>query len=212
MQENITDYLKATYKPQAILLAGSRGSDTEKKDSDWDIYVLTPEKHQGEFVEWNGELLDLTFKELPDEKGTLTNPYKPLWPVKVLFDATNGTLEKIIENTKAKYDQGPLEAYADGCSDRLRQLQRAVHKVKKYENDHQIQFYYLTYGYYFLIRSWFEQHNLWPMSPGEGFFYIREHDKGFYDLLNKIRESRGKELSTFVEQAVQEIRSVNHHS
>jgi predicted nucleotidyltransferase len=209
MEEKIVEYLKSKYNPQAILLTGSRVSGKAVKESDWDIYVVTPEKHRGEFVEWNDELLDITFKELPEKVGILTNPYKPLWPVKILLDNTDGVLDKVLANTKAKYDEGPLRVYSEGCSDRLRQLQRGVHKVKKFENDVQIQFYYLTYGYYFLIRSWFEQHNVWPMPPADGLYYIQEHDKDFWNLLNKIMDSRGEELSDYIKLAVQKVESVN---
>lgn len=208
MEEKIADYLKSEYSeynPQAMLLVGSRASGHQSKGSDWDLYVLGPDKHRGIFFEWNGELLDVSFKELPAEDGTLTNPYKPLWPVKILLDSTAGVLNKVLQNTKAEYDKGPLIAYAEGCEDRLRKLQRGVHKIRKYENDRQVQFHYLTYNYHFLIRSWFEQHNLWPLPPREALPYIQEHDEDFWDLLNNIMDSRGKELSNYVEQAVKKI-------
>jgi predicted nucleotidyltransferase len=209
MEEKIVEYLRSKYTPQAILLTGSRATGHHTKESDWDMYVITSEKHRGEFFEWNGERLDITFKELPENDAILTNPYKPLWPVKILFDDTNGALDKILKNTKAKYDEGPLQAYSNGCEDRLRQLQRGAGKVNRYKNDPNIQFYYLTYSYYFLIRSWFEQHNLWPMSPAEAMVYISKEDKEFYNLLTKIMNSRGKELSDYVGQAVKKIESLN---
>lgn len=210
MEEQIVEYLKSKYNPHAILLGGSRVSENHTKESDWDIFVFTPDKYMGDFVEWNGELLDITFREVPTEDAVLSGPYQPLWPVKVLFDGTDGVLEKVLENTKAKHDEGPLRAYPDACSNRLRQLKRAIHKVKKYEDNQRLQFYYLTYSYYFLIRSWFEQSDLWPLPPREAFSYIEKSDKEFAVLLDKIMESRGSELSDYVESAVRRIESLSH--
>lgn len=120
MESQIIDYLKQVYSPKVIILAGSHATETNTDQSDWDLFLFCESEHSGGFFEWSGQLLDITIHNWPkSDDWVLTIPYGPLWPVKVLYDETNGVFDAILKRTKEKYDQGPLIAYPIGCAERL---------------------------------------------------------------------------------------------
>ena len=78
MEGKIIEYIKAQYNPEVILLAGSRAKGKETDGSDWDLFLLGPKKGNGGFINFEGQLLDITFKSWPEENKSLTIPSGPL--------------------------------------------------------------------------------------------------------------------------------------
>ncbi len=211
MELQIIEYLKQTYSPRVIVLAGSHATKTNTEQSDWDLFLFCEGDHQGGFFEWNGELLDITIHNWPKpDDWVLTIPYGPLWPVKVLHDETGGVFDAILQKTKGKYDQGPLVAYPIGCAERLQKLDRWQGKIERYVDNQEVQFYYAGYIYEFLVRVWFEQQNLWPLPPAQAFPYIKENDPDFAQLLKDFTEVKGTKLVAVTGKIVDSLRKLNN--
>lgn len=210
MEPEIISYLKNKYSPKAIVLAGSRASGTNSEKSDWDIFVFCEESQPDGFFEWQGELLDITVHNWPKPADWLfTIPYGPVWPVKVLFDETDGEFAKILERTKTIYDQGPLLAYPIPCADRLAKLDRWKMKIEQYAGNQEVQFYYAGYIYEFLIRVWFEQQNLWSMPPAQALPYIKEKDSNYWQMLSNFTKTTGDDLAGLTANMVGHLKILN---
>lgn len=194
IEKQLTSFLRKEYKPEAIVLAGSRAHGTHLADSDWDVFLLCKREHRGTFVQWQKELLDVSFRPWPMTKNVvLTIPYGPLFPVRILFDGTHGKLQAILKNTEATFHKGPLVAYPAGCRERVQKLNRWQTKLKKHIKHPDIQFYYAGYAYESLVRCWFEQQNLWPLPPATALPYLKKHDATFWKQLQAFRIASPKE-------------------
>lgn len=191
MEHQLVAFLRETYQPHVIALAGSRADKTATETSDWDLFLFGEKKYPSEIIDWNGHELDLTFHEWPKPEGwVFTNPYAPIWPVKILFDDTQGTFEAVMERTKNVFDQSPQAYYQAGCIERKNKLRRWLEKLEKYRDNPEVQFYYAGIAYEALIRVWFEQRNLWPLPPAKALPFIRDHDAEFWKLLKQFSETR----------------------
>ena len=191
---HIVQFLREKYSPKAIVLAGSRAQGTSHEESDWDLFLYCEKDATGGFFELDGSLLDLTVRTWPlADDAILTIPYGPLFPVKVLFDDTNGVLEKMLERTEKAFHSGPLTLYPEGCAERLQKLNRWRGKLQRYAVDPEVQFYYAGFAYEFFVRVWFEQQNLWPLAPAPALSAIKQEDPAFWNLLRNFTAESGQE-------------------
>lgn len=195
METQLVEFLTEKYHPHVIVLAGSRASGTQTVNSDWDLFLFCDTKGIGEISKWNDQELDITFHEWPKLEGWIfTNPYSPVWPVKVLFDDTGGIFDAILKQTEAVYNKGSKVAYPTGCEERLHKLDRWVGKLEKYQNNREVQFYYAGIAYEAFVRVWFEQRNLWSLPPAQALPFIRGNDPEFWELLRRCADAGGGEL------------------
>jgi predicted nucleotidyltransferase len=183
MQEKIIDYLKSEYEPEVILLGGSRMKGRETEQSDWDLFLMGSKKGAAGFVEFEGQRLDVTFKNWPEEDKPLTIPTGPLWPIKVVFDESQGKLGKVLSLTEEYFNKGPFTLYKESVLGRFDKLDSWKRKIEKHANNPMVEFWYAGVFYEFAIRIWFELRNRWSLSPTEAIQIIQEEDKSFYDLL-----------------------------
>jgi hypothetical protein len=186
-KDDITRHLVLEYKPKAILLAGSRAQGLGSEGSDWDIYVYADKDYQSRYVMWMGYRLDLTIREWKSVAGSpLTNPYGPLFPVVILYDATHGVLDSMLRKTQAIHNKGPRKAYPIGCAERREKLLRWVEKLAKHEASPEMSLYYSGIAFEALVRVWFEERNLWPLPPTQAFAFIARKDRSYSRLLSKF--------------------------
>ena len=196
MEKEIISYIRDEYNPDAIVLAGSRIKGTAQEDSDWDLWVLGSENNASGFFHFKGTLLDITTKNWPEEGKPLTTPYSPVWPLNVLWDASNGRLASLLKTTEEAFNKGPLDLYKSGVLERFAKLSRWQGKMKKYQAEPMVECFYANIFYEFAIRAWFELQNKWVLAPAESIPYIKNNDQEFFELLRTfvITESlnRGK--------------------
>ena len=132
MQEEITRYLVETHKPVAVLLGGSRATGHAQENSDWDIWLLGAEKEVDGFIEWEGNMLDITCKPFPEgDKWIITSAYAPLAELEILYDESGGKLKTAMERTQKQYELGPLAAYPEATKERLDKVSRWIEKNRK---------------------------------------------------------------------------------
>ncbi len=194
IEQQIVELLKEKYDPHVIVLAGSRVNGTHTEDSDWDLFLFYDARCIGGISKWNDQELDITFHEWPKSKGWIfTNPYSPVWPVKVLFDDTDGVFNTVLKQTKEVYDKGSKVSYPTGCEERFRKLNRWIGKLEKYQDNPEVQFYYAGIAYESFMRVWFEQRNLWPLPPEQALRFIQENDLEFLGWLRKFSKESGQD-------------------
>ncbi|MCU0660194.1 MAG: nucleotidyltransferase domain-containing protein [Candidatus Pacebacteria bacterium] len=209
MEQSIIEYLKEKYSPRAIILAGSRAIGKETEDSDWDIFVFAEKDYPDGYFVWNNQLLDITIHSWPKpDNWVFTIPFGPLWPVKVLYDDTQGVFDQILKRTKDVYELGPLVTYSNGCRERLDKLERWKGKIGKYKTNSEVQFYYAGIIFEFAIRVWFEQQNIWPLTPSLAVPYIREKDSKFADMISSFVNQKGESLVLLTNEIVNHLRSL----
>lgn len=205
--EKLVAYLIQEYSPRAILLGGSHAIGAETEESDWDLFLYC-ESTQGQvggFYEWDDTLLDLTFKIMPGEQDVLTTPFKPLWPVKILYDATDGVMEQVLQNTRAVYEQGPLRAYGDGCKKRIKKLHRLQHKLKVYQENSEVSFYYAGHAYELLIRIWFEKQNRWTETPIRAATIMQQEDEAYWGILQEYVAASAIDRIKLIQQCLEDL-------
>lgn len=196
MEQQLVEFLREKYHPHVIVLVGSRANETHTADSDWDLFLFCDTKRVGGISKWNDQELDITFHEWPKPEGWIfTNPYSPVWPVKVLFDDTDGVFDAVLKQTEEVCQKGPKVVYPTGCEERLHKLDRWIGKLEKYRDNPEVQFYYTGIAYEAFIRVWFEQRNLWSLPPAQALPFIRENDSEFWELLGGFVNMNGRELA-----------------
>lgn len=200
IEEKIVEYIKSEYKPEVILLGGSRARGRATEKSDWDLFLLGSNREDGGHVEFEGEHLDVSFKDWPEENKPLTIPYSPLWPVKILLDESQGRLSRVLEKTEEDFGKGPLTLYNKGISGRFQRLDSWKRKIERYNDNPLVEFFYAGAFYEFALRLWFEAQNRWPLTPAEALPAIQAEDKEFYDLLNSFISSNSKERIRFTKE------------
>lgn len=199
MESKIISYLKSEFAPDAILLGGSRAKGRATEKSDWDLFLVGAKKNTTGFVDFEGQRLDVTFKDWPQEGKPLTIPTGPLWPLNVLVDDSHGQLEKVLIATKDYLNEGPLAQHKGKIADRLGKLDSWKRKIEKYANSPMVEFVYAGIFYEVAIRVWFEVHNMWSLAPVEALPIIEQKDKDFYDSLSAFIFSTAEERPRYTE-------------
>jgi predicted nucleotidyltransferase len=133
-EQEITSFLRRKYKPEAILLIGSRADGTATQNSDWDIILFAGKRRPGISLKYKGATIDIIFSAWPPLDSYLDTQFGPVYPTKVIFDKSNGKLEKIVKNTERAYRKGPRFVQKDLCAMHQRWILRYLEKIIQYES------------------------------------------------------------------------------
>lgn len=187
--EKIIGYLRAKYHPEAILLTGSRVGRHFQDDSDWDLIVFATQVQAStrSLDHFDGEYLDIECKPYPPptEYHLLSAALTPI-EVKVLFDATGGIIDSVIQRTQKIRDDGPEKVSERKYLSRKNYLLKKLRKLRSATEKPGVFFYYLSQYYPFVISLWFELREQWPQRIYEALPYMQEHDPEFYGLLEML--------------------------
>jgi predicted nucleotidyltransferase len=207
MESKIIEYIKTEYDPEAVLLGGSRMKGRETEKSDWDLFLIAPRKGKKGFVEFEGERLDVVFKSWPDDNKVLTIPTGPLWPIKVVFDRSEGRLEKLLEKTKENFLEGPWIQHKELILERMQKMDSWKRKMEKYVTNPMVEFVFAGVFYEIAIQTWCEVHDMWSQSPAEALPIIEEKEKSFYDMLSGFVSSSGSQRVGCAEAILERLNS-----
>lgn len=129
-EQMITQYLKNTYNPVAILLHGSRAAGMERTHSDWDVIMLFAgdvprpgyrEQVEEEDVEWKAYTLPITDDGIIKTVGTYLQFAKVLWE-------EEGVGSELLSRAQKEYAKGPQ-------IDMAREQLFFAHKIAGMEDD-----------------------------------------------------------------------------
>jgi hypothetical protein len=212
MEQKIIDFLISEYQPEAVLLGGSRMKGTETEKSDWDFFLVGAKNVRNEFVQFEGQRLDVTCKEWPEKNKALTIPTGPLWPIKVILDNSHGRLENVLSATKDMFNAGPFNLHKNAVLTRLQKLDSWNRKIEKYHTDPMVEFVYAGIFYEVSIRVWFEIRDMWPKAPVEALPIIKEKDIDFYNSLSAFVASSSNERSRHSEYILKALKDTQGDS
>ncbi len=203
----IKNYLRKKFNPEVILLAGSRANGLSNNQSDWDIFLFCNKRYPNRLLKYKGMVLDIIFCGWPKENLYLDTQYGPIFPTKILYDSSGGKLLKMLKNTKQAYEKGPLLMQREYCDVKFESVERWQQKLKKYQKEKEIQFYYAGRMYEIFLQMWFEQQNLWPLAPAQALAQIKKKDKKFWELLNEFILKPGKRRVVIAIMTVKKLHS-----
>lgn len=189
MEQKIITYLQNKYKPEIILLGGSRAKNTERKDSDWDIYLIGDYKNENETIseEFLGEHLDIAlFPKSCLKNNVLRIFYGPISDLKVLLDNQDNLGLQIAKASKEAYLNKSEPLSSAQILEKINYLNRIISKIEGYKNDSEVNFFHLAQFYQAVIPFWFEFNGEWSIPVHRAIPVIKSKDSMFYDLINSI--------------------------
>ena len=191
-EDKIIKYLRKKYKPAVILLGGSRAKNTERVDSDWDIYLIGDYKIKNEqkSEEVLGEYLDIAFfpeKSLKDKVVRIF--YGPVSDLEVLFDNKNNLGAKIVEATKKAYLKKPKKLTIKQKKEKVDYLNRVLSKIVAYKKEPEVIFFHLANFYQSAILFWFEFRGERTIPAQHAISMIKSKDLIFYNFLKSISKT-----------------------
>lgn len=193
-EDQILSFLKKKYKPEVVVLVGSRARNEETEGSDWDFVIYTNLKKKGGCVSFLDENLDITIEPaMYSETTILKNSFSPIFSdsLRVLLDNSDAKFGSLLERTNVAYAKGPFKLWKNDHEDRIKTLHRLVDKIARYENMPEVQFIYTGAFYEFAQQVYFEAKDVWTPAPKKIFTYLKDNDKKLFSLFQKLRTSEG---------------------
>jgi hypothetical protein len=188
-EHKLITYLQDKYKPEVILLGGSRAKNTERVNSDWDIYLIGDYKIENEQVseEFLGEHLDIAlFPKFCLKDKVLKLFYGPVSNLRVLFDNKDNFGFQIVEATRQTYLNKPNSLTSAQISEKISYLNRILSKIEGYKDKPEVSFFHLAQFYQTVIPFWFEFRGEWSIPVQYALPIIKSIDPMFYNLLKSI--------------------------
>lgn len=186
--ESLVEFLKKSYNPEAIILAGSRASGKYRKSSDWDFTILVKKSPIERRQMVDGQYLDIRFIELPlPEDYELWTTWSPYKYNKIVLDNEEKLAQRIVENTNKAYQQGPKPLASVELQNRKQRLAKLVDKLFEITDDPELSMFYLGQMYFSIIlRYWFELRQEWAVTVYEALPYIKDADPKYFESLSII--------------------------
>lgn len=191
-EQKLIEYLQDKYKPEAILLGGSRAKNTERVDSDWDLYLIGDYKIENEQIseEFLGEHLDIAlFPESCLNDNVLRLFYGPVSDLKVLLDNGDNLGLQIVEATKEAYDTKPAPLTSEQKLEKINYLKRIISKIEGYKSTPEVSFFHLAQFYQAMILFWFEFRGEWSVPVQYAIPIIKSTDPALYELIESIAKT-----------------------
>ena len=190
----LTQYLVTRFRPDAIILHGSRGRGDGRSSSDWDLYLITRTKRyldQGALrIPFRGAVLDLTFigilKRRCDLEAVIDNT---LLVCRLLYDH-RGAGAAMLVRTQTLY-AGTRDLSGAERHQRKLYLLKLLDRLRENQGNPAVLLLAFAAFYRSIYREWFEiLHNKWAPDLRCACQTIADRDPSFHRLLNNIAGSR----------------------
>lgn len=196
-KEAIADYLKQKYSAVAVVLYGSRATESYTEYSDWDIFMISNTKEHevddfAEYREFEGEQLEVSVISLEEAKSDsfiFDTAMHPVEQIEVLLDQTDGLVDQIITRTEKAHAQRPQNDTMRMHELRLKILRKFLFKVKARPGQSEVVFFATAQFFNFATRYWFETHDLWPQPVHSALKTIEVVDVKFAESLRSLYEA-----------------------
>ncbi len=208
MEGKIIDYLVKKYEPTGIILFGSRVSENAPFKSDWDLFVFTNKKEDevedyADLKEFEGEAIEVSPESTNvSDDFILQTASHPVEEARILYDKSDGLMEKIIKNTKEAYNKKP-NLLNERKKDLYRKiLNKFIRKAESRPENLGYVYFGVSQFYIYAIRYWFENRGEWPKSIHNAIPYIESVDIDFSKFLeilvdsNRENEAKIKAMKT----------------
>lgn len=182
----ITEYLKAKYAPEAIVLHGSRARGRAARTSDWDVDVFVREPKEGGPEMWGEALLDVEVVPLTVSDADLRGRERVhLRKGTVLFDAGAGVGQEMVARAEQAYAAGRGLSRREAEYRRVR-LWRILQRLMRTPGEPEVFAYHLAHFYPSAIRYWFEMKDRWSEPIYEAMEIIAAEDPRFWQLVRVL--------------------------
>ncbi len=186
-EPEILAYVELKYRPDIVLLGGSRARGGEREDSDWDLYLIGSYEKMERFPQiFQGADLDIAvYPPETIEQYIFQLYYGPVSDLKVLKD--NAKLEgaRIVEATQIAYEKGPKRLEPREHEQKKYELMRLLAKVKPLLNTPAVATFVLAEFYRQVIPIWFLIRGRWSLPIVYALREIEIHDPKFAALLHR---------------------------
>lgn len=189
--QEILAYIESKYRPEIILLGGSRAQGSSRPDSDWDIYLIGDFPNNDHVPQiFQGQDLDLTLYTTDLLKiHVLTIYYGPVSELKVLKDNQQGDGTRIVDETQKAYVRGPGELTSEERRLAIHGLSRLLDKTEAHFADRPVAAFQLAEFFREIVPVWFRLRAEWSLPIGKAIEKIREQDPQFALLLGEWASS-----------------------
>lgn len=207
-EHKLITHLQDKYKPEIILLGGSRAKNTERVDSDWDIYLIGDYKIENEEIseEFLGEHLDIAlFPKFCLKDKVIRLFYGPIRNLKVLLDNEDNLGLLIVESTEKASLNKPNLLTSLQILEKISYLNRILSKIEGYKDKPEVSFFHLAKFYQAAILFWFEFQGEWSMPVQYALPIIESIDPMFYNMLKSII------TTTKIEEQIIECKKIIEH-
>ncbi len=188
-KEILIKHLVKRYKPEVILLGGSRAKNTQRPDSDWDIYLvgnynIENEQFSEQFL---GEHLDIAlFPKFLLVHNVLRLFYGPVSDLEALLDNETNLGSQIVNATREAYTQKPDPLSSAQIINKLNYLNRILSKMYGFKEKPEIYYFHLAQFYQTIFPYWFEFQEEWSVPIQYAMPIIKSRDSQFHKMLDPI--------------------------
>lgn len=194
MEKMIIDHLVAKYRPQAVILHGSRVQGFNRPNSDWDILVIAPSDVQGRTEVFEGQSLDVeVLKDPPSPEEFLKTHGPILQRATVLFDDESGIGQAFLSSVQKALAQGRRLSRQE-YENRFLRMSRVLDKMLGARNNPELFFLHAGVFAELGYRFWFELKSLWSQPPYIGLPQIQSEDPAFYGLFSGLSREQKQPL------------------
>ncbi len=197
IEQKILEHLQQKYHPVAIILHGSRATQKNRENSDWDLYVFTKMTIEGVAEQFEGQSLDVHVIYLPLDGYDFIDLFgSTLVNAKILFDS-NDFAKKLIVEARDIYVQGRMLTGME-FSNRKNYMFRLLQRLQG-TTDKPLEFFYRLGSFYEIaVRYWFEIQGRWSQPIYEALPTIQREDNEYFAWLIMLTENIPEVAKTIV--------------
>ena len=190
-EPEVLAYVEAKYRPDIVLLGGSRVRGSERENSDWDLYLIGNYEKVERFPQiFQGADLDIAvYPPETIEQYIFQLYYGPVSALKVLKDNVRAEGARIVEATQIAYEKGPKCLEPTEYEQKKYELMRLLAKVTPLLNTPAAATFVLAEFYRQVIPTWFLIQGRWSLPIAHALPEIEIHDPKFATLLHGWVES-----------------------
>ncbi|MHA1199223.1 MAG: nucleotidyltransferase domain-containing protein [Candidatus Heimdallarchaeaceae archaeon] len=191
----IRQHLETEYDAQAIILSGSRSFGDYKKDSDWDIYILTEKEIKFHPI-LDGYQLDIYCLH-PDDNFSFDKMGWKLFICEVICDTPSGDAQRIVDQAQEFRKKGPELWTLNRAITRRDKVERYANKLRNcietenwFELHQRLNWHFLENSY----SWWYGIKGEWEPRPQQIMEDLTMRDSEFAELLKKIVNSKTTDI------------------
>ena len=200
-EKQVVEYLKDSYKAEAILFVGSRAVGDFKPNSDWDIWVFTNIKNSKQ----DKKIREKYGLEKEDIDLYLASPKQNFeWGVfrnrlrfhKIVYDP-KGIAKNLIKQANKVYKKGPEKWTKLFTLHRISKVRRYENKFKDLLNEKNYLELYERLADAILETTyvwWYGVRGEWLPRPQQMYPDLKKRDKQLYNLLKKISDNKTTQI------------------
>ncbi|MCB9805838.1 nucleotidyltransferase domain-containing protein [Candidatus Nomurabacteria bacterium] len=190
LKKEITEYLKNKYRPETIILHGSRASDNYREHSDWDLFVFVKEDEEGLKTErdlYKAQAMDITLVNFPKvSQNIIEKLIAVAHSIEVLYD-TEEVGSKLINDAKKERSKG-IRLSKEEKERIVIEMYKDINNLNDLQENDGVFFFRLGRDFFRnALNGWFRViRDEYSLPPYLSIPYIKEQDPEYYACLEVL--------------------------